>query len=143
MIECEAILVTFLTVSTMSPATPRTISQKLFSFHSPSGNQKLISFRHGGYFENGLNFTMSPDANWLKKRSSSDQNSRISGISNNTMDNLSSPQPNAQPILLCKPAKHIYYEWFVQTCDCRDLSQLCLTSCVHQILTNDSTSANL
>ncbi|RUP47095.1 hypothetical protein BC936DRAFT_146131 [Jimgerdemannia flammicorona] len=96
--------VTFLTSSTMSPATSRTTEQKLFSFHS-SPSQKLMSLMQGGYLENGWNLKILPPANWSRKRGSCDQKRRMSGMSKRTIARRSRPKPKAQPILSVRPVE--------------------------------------
>lgn len=54
---------------------------------------------------------MSDRRNCLRKRSSSLQKSLISGIPNRTMASLSSPRPNAQPILFPAPAAEEKHNW--------------------------------
>mmetsp|Transcript_8304 Transcript_8304/g.24647 ORF Transcript_8304/g.24647 Transcript_8304/m.24647 type:complete len:231 (+) Transcript_8304:42-734(+) len=94
------------TVSTKSPATPRTTSAKEFA-EKPWGTQKVMSFWHGGYFEYGLNFcsvTGFEESNCFRKRGSSDQKSRMSGMPYITIASRSRPSPKAQPTIASSSA---------------------------------------
>lgn len=90
------------TFSTMSPATPRTTSNRLLGEKS-SGIQNATSLYVGGYLLKGLNSEILFSSNCERNRGSSLQNSRISGMLKSFMARRSSPIPKAHPIFCPAP----------------------------------------
>lgn len=91
-----------ITFSTMSPADPRTTSNRLFGEKS-SWTQNATSLYVGGYLLNDLNSEIVFSSNCDRNLGSSLQNSLMSGILKSFIARRSKPIPNAQPILCSAP----------------------------------------